>query len=754
MTAQAFRARLDTAAAEFRDAIARAGLRPPSAIIPDGGIHRFSTNGKPDDDAGWYVFFSDSVPAGAFGCWRTGIQQHWSARSDRHMTAAERAVYQRRIEQLQQQRRDEEARRHAEAAEQASALWRLSEPAPADHPYLVRKGVQPHGLRLYRGALVIAGQSINGFLIVPLHDTDGRLCSLEFISADGDKFFLPGGRKRGASFLIGTIHDVLCIAEGFATGASIYEATGCACAVAFDAGNLKAVAEAYRSAYPTVPLIICGDHDANGVGQAKSQEAAVAVGARIAIPETPGCDWNDIAQRFGIQTVKEGVMRAVNDPGAQDETRAVAVNGGWPHPAVAGEPLAPDWPTLDPAALHGLAGDVVRALSPHTEADDAALLLQLLAFVGNVIGRHAHALVEGDRHAMNLFVVLVGETAKARKGTSAGLIRRLFDSVDPEWTSERIQSGLASGEGLLWAVRDPISKTEAIRENGAPTGETRDIVIDRGVGDKRLLVLEPEFGRVLAVASREGSTLSACLRQAWDTGHLRVLTRNLPVYATGAHISLVGHVTRDELVRLLTETDAAGGTYNRVLWAAVRRSKLLPDGGHPDWAALTRIVDRIGQAVAFARQAGELRRDAEARELWRAVYPSISAEKPGLLGAVVARAEAQVLRLSCLYALLDQSTTVRAPHLEAALATWQYCERSAEFIFGDRLGDPVADDLLAALRRAPDGLSRTEIRDLFGRHRRSHEIERALGVLARQGLARPERVQTAGRPTDVWKAVR
>jgi hypothetical protein len=158
--------------------------------------------------------------------------------------------------------------------------------------------------------------------------------------------------------------------------------------------------------------------------------------------------------------------------------------------------------------------------------------------------------------------------------------------------------------------------------------------------------------------------------------------------------------------------------------------------------------------VAFAREAGELRRDEEARALWHAVYPSLSEGKPGLLGAMIARAEAQALRLSCAYALLDQSTTVSARHLEAGLAVWQYCEQSARFIFGDRLGDPVADDLLSALRRTPDGLSRTEIRDLFGRHRRSREIERALGVLLKQGLARPERSQTAGRPIEIWKAVR
>ena len=128
--------------------------------------------------------------------------------------------------------------------------------------------------------------------------------------------------------------------------------------------------------------------------------------------------------------------------------------------------------------------------------------------------------------------------------------------------------------------------------------------------------------------------------------------------------------------------------------------------------------------------------DAQARSLWYQVYEKLSDGKPGLLGAVTSRAEAQVMRLACLYALLDCSTVISRKHLEAALALWQYCENSARFIFGDALGDPVADEILKELREAEDeGLTRTQIRDLFGRNRSASEIVRALQKLIEAGFA-------------------
>jgi hypothetical protein len=146
----------------------------------------------------------------------------------------------------------------------------------------------------------------------------------------------------------------------------------------------------------------------------------------------------------------------------------------------------PQWPDpLEPEAFHGVAGDFVRAIAPHTESDPAALLIQFLAAFGNVIGRCPHFAAEADRHSCNLFVCLVGATAKGRKGSSWSHIRRAGAGVDPEWGANRIQQGLSSGEGLIWAVRDAIAKREPIRKSGKVVSY-QNVIADHGVGGQTL----------------------------------------------------------------------------------------------------------------------------------------------------------------------------------------------------------------------------------------------------------------------------
>ena len=278
---------------------------------------------------------------------------------------------------------------------------------------------------------------------------------------------------------------------------------------------------------------------------------------------------------------------------------------------------------------------------------------------------------------------------------------------------------------------------------------------DFGVEDKRLLVLEPEFASVLRILDREGNTLSAIIRQSWDNGALRILNKNSPAQATNAHISLIGHITADELRRYLTATEMGNGFANRILWICARRSKSLPEGGNVDESDLQDVKSRVAEAVKFARSTDELLRTEKAAKLWREIYPELSAGSPGLLGAVTSRAEAQVMRLASIYALLDSSNMIKEVHLRAALAAWKYAEQSARWIFGDSLGNPIADEILRELRKSPDGLTRTEIRDLFGRNRRAEEIEPALASLAECGLARPQtdKGKGPGRPSERWVAI-
>ncbi|MGB5159991.1 MAG: hypothetical protein WBP10_12295 [Thermoanaerobaculia bacterium] len=395
------------------------------------------------------------------------------------------------------------------------------------------------------------------------------------------------------------------------------------------------------------------------------------------------------------------------------------------------------FPELAPEALYGLAGEFVSTVEPHSEADPVALLGQFLAFYGSAVGSGPYYPVESDRHHCNLNVALVGETSRARKGVSEGRVRAVFGEADPDWTQGRILSGLSSGEGLIHAVRDPVLRD----------GQT----IDPGEGDKRLLVSEGEFASVLRVLGRDGNTLSAVLRNAWDGKTLRTLTKHSPSQATGAHVSLVVHITREELSRYFTETEAANGFGNRFIWLAVQRSKLLPEGGSLDPGALDGIAEKVRAALEFGRRAGPVARDEQARTAWASVYPKLTESRPGLLGALIARSEAQATRLALIYALLDLSPVVRSNHLHAALALWDYAESSASYIFGDRLGDPVADDIEGALQRAGvEGMTRTQISNTLGRHRTSAQIGHALETLQSLGRAAAEQESTPGRPAERW----
>jgi len=416
-------------------------------------------------------------------------------------------------------------------------------------------------------------------------------------------------------------------------------------------------------------------------------------------------------------------------------------------PAAWPEPAGPD-------AFHGLAGQVVQTIEPHSEADPHAVLVQFLVAFGNAAGRTAGFTAESTFHATNLNALIVGPTSKARKGSAWNQSSRPVALADAPWQA-RVVSGLSSGEGLIHAVRDPVETRRKARKAEQGQADAEGYVTeltDEGESDKRALAFEPEFASVLRVMRRDGSTLSAVIRQAWESDRLRTLTRNSPLRATGAHISIVGHISQEELRRELLTTDAASGFANRFLFCCARRSKQLPEGGSltdDDWQTL---VPKVRQALRFAGTVKTLKRDDEARALWAEVYSDLSAGRPGLFGAVTSRAEAQVMRLAVIYALLDCSAEVRAVHLRAALALWRYCSDSARYLFGHALGDDTADALLAAfVERGDAGMTRTAIRDHFGRHKSAADLDRALTLLESLGLAERGKRSTGGRPTEIWR---
>lgn len=451
-----------------------------------------------------------------------------------------------------------------------------------------------------------------------------------------------------------------------------------------------------------------------------------------------GCSGNDWAALRSLYEPEYERRRSEGTTSAGQPKRegpeAVAKTSAWPAAASS-------------EAFHGLAGEIVRTLEPHTEADPHAILIDTLATFGVEAGNGPHYVVGQDRHEMRICPVIVGPTGHGRKGLShaetVGVFKRAVEDI-----TTRMTTGLSSGEGLIQAVHDPVYRREAIKENGRVVGY-QDVEVDAGIADKRLLVVEPEFARTLRVLGREGNILSAVIRQAWDSGTLRTLTKT-PAVATGAHIGIIGHITKEELLRHLDNTEAANGFGNRFVWIAAKRSKVLPDGGHVPPAELNDLALRLHQALRFASAVGEMQRDTEARDIWHKVYPSLSQGTPGLFGAITGRSEAQVMRLACIYALMAESSLVQGEHLIAALSLWEYVEATVRYIFGDATGDGTADTILRALR-SQGPMTQTGIYDgLFGSKRSAERIAQALSLLTEAGLASSQEIETGGRPATIW----
>jgi len=307
----------------FRQAIADAGLEPPAEIIPDGKIHRFASSGKRGDAAGWYVLHTDDPPAGAFGCWREGISETWCARDKAHLSEAERQAFRERVQAARKEADRLRQQAQERAAEEARRRWEAAEPADPGHPYLQAKGIQPHGLR-----------QEGSYLLVPVRGITGEWQSLQTIGPDGAKRFLPGGKVAGGAHWLGKRRDgapvLLC--EGFATAASLHEATGHLVVVAFNAGNLLPVAKAVREKLPDARLIIAADNDYatdGNPGLTKAKEAARAVNAALCWPEgISGTDFNDLHQERGLAAVRATVDSAEpveDEAGEEPETLAQAV---------------------------------------------------------------------------------------------------------------------------------------------------------------------------------------------------------------------------------------------------------------------------------------------------------------------------------------------------------------------------------------------------------------------------------------------
>ena len=296
---------------QFKAALAERGIIPPDKLIADGALHRCDVEDKRGKGDAAYVLHLDGIAAGGFENWRDGFGwQNWRADIGRALTPAEEAAQQAAIQTARDERKAEDIKRKTEAREVCAHTWNKAKPASNEHPYLVRKGVQSHGLR-------VTG---NGRLLIPMRDASGTLHSLQFIDGDGTKRFKTGGKKQGCYFPIGKPEGVLCVCEGYATGASIHESAGYAVAIAFDAGNLESVAKALRQKLPDVRMMICADDDwqtEGNPGLTKARAAAESIGAGLSLPvfearETGDTDFNDLHQKQGAEAVRAAIEVAAN----------------------------------------------------------------------------------------------------------------------------------------------------------------------------------------------------------------------------------------------------------------------------------------------------------------------------------------------------------------------------------------------------------------------------------------------------------
>lgn len=474
---------------QFRDAIRAAGLNPPDVVIADGELRRFASNGEHGDDAGWYVLHGDGIPAGIFGDWRSGFSQKWRADIGRSLTAAEESQQRERMRTAQQARDAEQVKRRTAAAEFAATHWQSALPAPEDHPYLTRKGISPCSARLYRGELAIGSLPCDSALLVPLRDTAGTLHTLEFIAPNGEKRFLPYGAKRGHYCAIGKPEATLCIVEGFATGASVYAATGLAVAIAFDSGNLEPVARSLRTKYPAAKLIVCADDDRHidsNPGLTKATAAARAVGGFVAVPDfgpdrpEGATDFNDLAQHQGPEAIQLAIANAT--PSTVTLNAQAHDLGGyeWPEPQPLTTKVSPEpypigaLPDSIRAAVEEVAGFVKAPLPLVASSALAALSLAIQAHAD---AKRAEKLVG----PVGLFLLTIADSGE-RKSTCDGFFTqaiRDYEVAQAEAAKPILKNHMAANEA--WeakrgGIKEKIRQlAKAGKATGAQESELRDL---------------------------------------------------------------------------------------------------------------------------------------------------------------------------------------------------------------------------------------------------------------------------------------
>jgi hypothetical protein len=391
---------------------------------------------------------------------------------------------------------------------------------------------------------------------------------------------------------------------------------------------------------------------------------------------------------------------------------------------------APQRPVPGPGIFHGPIGQFSLECAGFSEAEPVAIHCQGLVQYGTSVGGTPHVDAGNARHPAALHVLIVGKSAKGGKGTAFTASQGMVSRAAPEIRSRTLR-GFGSGEAL-------------IAELASGT-------------DERLLVMEEEFGALLAKCRRDGSTLATTIRAAWDGAPLANRTRSGgKLVAEKHHVGAIGHITAVELRDRMSSVEIYGGTANRWLHIWAQKGSRRPDRGNVPQRLLDEYGNQLRVNLHQVRSTEQVSWTPEAEEMWDALDSRLyDDDPPGLLGHVVARSRPQVLRLTLVYALADGVTTIEACHVGAASALWSYSRATAAHIYGEGTGNTRADRLLTLLREAgPAGLDATAGTRLLGGQ--AGVFPRARNRLEGLGLAvtveKPTR--DPGRPRLVTYALR
>lgn len=406
-----------------------------------------------------------------------------------------------------------------------------------------------------------------------------------------------------------------------------------------------------------------------------------------------------------------------------------------------------EFPIPHEGCYYGVAGEFARAACLKSEADPMGVLVHLLTWAGAYFGNKAVVRL-GDVEAPPRLFCVTASSAGGGKGTAAAPVRRLMhDYVNVQLRklglplAQYRDGPMSSGEGLAWAVRDPADTED---EDGNPT--------DKGITDKRLMIVEEEFAAVLQAARREGNTVSAAIRRFWDSGNFSPLTKNNRVTVTDAHVCFVAHITYEELVKRLEQSEYVSALASRILWICVRRPKIVAIPESIPVPQMLHYADAVAKAIQFSSELAELSLSPAALQVWGEMAISLAR----VTAPMAERARVQVLRIACIFALLDRAEQVLPQHLQAASHIWDYCLGSVAYIFeGDQNED--AAKILAALRKH-GGLTTTQIRvNVFQQNIKSATMNTLLKSLETQGRIRRKVRQRSdgrsGKPATVFELV-